>query len=197
MLYVWSYGMLLRRSWVPPPPTNQFTLAFHWLLYPHRWDSSKSHSGHEKTRDKSATDPVLWVWVQWGFKLRMCQIVLCVSMWKFGSNSTDGVHTKTHMCVCQISVFLFEVGCVSDECVKKLTEAVSWDYVDLEDGHTASSILSGFTFDDNLSSNRCFIKSLMGSDFIWCPPHDDHMEGQRERMHRNRTEVSWWAAGLL
>lgn len=73
---------------------------------------------------------------------------------------------QTCVCVCQISVFLFEIGCVSDECVKKLTKAVSRDYVDLEDGHTASSILSRFTFDDNLSSNRCLIKSLTGSDFI-------------------------------
>lgn len=73
---------------------------------------------------------------------------------------------QTRVCVCQISVFLSDVGCVSDECVKKLTKAVSRDYVDLEDGHTASSTLSRFTFDDNLSSNRCFIKSLIASDFI-------------------------------
>lgn len=51
MLYVWSF-MLLLTSWVPPPPTYQFTLAFHWLLYPHRWDSSKSHSGRGQTRNQ-------------------------------------------------------------------------------------------------------------------------------------------------
>lgn len=82
--------------------------------------------------------------------------------------------------------------------MKKLTEAVSRDYVDLEDGHTTSSTLSRFTFDDNLSSNRCFIKSLIGSDFMGGERTYGGPKGMRvQKPHSSVTASSRFALNAL
>lgn len=137
LLYVWSFGIALWRTWTPPPPTYQFTLAFHWLLYPHRWDSSKSHSRGRQMNNRPA---VMGAHV----KAFSC----CRSFVMCEDQGADGLHQGVHMWV--MFFFQFKVRCVSDISVKSPTQAVSRADVDLKDGHTAPFARPRFTFDDDL-----------------------------------------------
>lgn len=49
-LKVWSCGRMEGEFRMFPPPTNQFTLGFQRFTKPHRWFSSKSHSGRRERK---------------------------------------------------------------------------------------------------------------------------------------------------